>query len=507
MELLVHHYLVTIDKVFPLLDPVRIKEELHDFWKDQNSVSDPWLAQLYLMVALGCFAHPTSSFEGIDMDSTTIQNRCLDAAEACYGTTRSFMKRANYTDMRVLCMIAIAKMVDLIAESDVAWIFVGLIARIALGMQLHRDPGGFSNMPPRDAEARKRIWTTVQMLDLLTSIDVGHQMYGLPENSDTPAPANNIITSDDGTVDTSDPNNDTVYQLRLMVVYPIVCSIVNKVNGPYSQMPYTQVLKYDEMLRQALKQTQSSSGLIPHSRVDPSQPDWVYLQKTTVNNLLRRVLLALHQSHARDAKESSVYQKSHWTVLECSLAILRHQRELFENPQLAWATEVFRSDFRTAMIHVTLGIRNNHFADKPDPRCTLSAKDLAWEALRGGFDMMMKSIYRSADNFKGYIGTAVGIGVLEALEKGMSVPEAIRHSAEKAFEQAEEQIRIHRPQIDPSLSGLTLEPDLDGVDSAFLGSAGLSPFLWDNNLDPALFDGSLGTDLFVSGYVNRLTID
>jgi hypothetical protein len=518
VETLVDRYLVTVDKLFPLLDPIGIKDELQDFWRDPGSVSDEWLAQLYLILSLSCYSHPGSSLEDVDMGSATekfegenfMGETFMDAAESCY-STRSFMKRTKYTDIRVLCMIAIAKIIHLIPEADVAWNFVGLIARIAMGMQLHRDPTSFPNMPPRDAEARKRIWTTVQMLDLLTSIDVGHQMICLPENSDTPAPANNIFTSEDGTVDTLDPDNDTAFQLRLMVVFPTVCSIVNKVNGLYPQMPYREVLKYDEKIRDALRQTHLSSGAIPRSRLDPSLPDWVYLQKTTVNNLLRRVLLALHQSHARDAKESSVYQKSHWTILECSLAILRNQTELFENPRLAWATEFFRSDFRAAIIHLLLALRNKHFSDKPEPGTTRSAKDLAWETLKAGFEMMKCRVYHSVDHYKGFIGLAVGIGALEALEKGTPVPEAIRNAAEKAFADAEEQILKHRPQIDPSLSGLSLDPDVDSWDSG-MGSGTLSPpFLW-NDLDPTLFDptvfdGSFDFNAFVGGDVYWYCLD
>lgn len=513
---LVDHYLVTIDKLFPLLDPVGIKEELQNFWRNPESVSDEWLAQLYLMLSLSCYSHPGSSLEGVNEDSAALEERFegensmgerfMDAAESCY-STRPFMKKSKYTDIRVLCMIAIAKIIEIIPESDVAWNFVGLIARLAIGMQLHRDPASFPNMPPPDAEARKRIWTTVQMLDLLTSIDVGHQMFCLPENSDMPAPAHNIFTSEDGTVDPMGANNNKVFQLRLMVIFHTICPIVNKVNGPHPQMPYREVLKYDEKIREALRQTHSSSGLIPHSRLDASLPDWVYLQKTTVNNLLRRVLLALHQSHARDAKESSVYQKSHWTILECSLAILRNQRELFENPRLAWATEFFISDFRIAMLHVTLALRNKHFSDKPEPGTTRSAKDLAWDALRGAFEIMKCNVHRSVDHYKGFIGIAVGIGVLEALEKGTPVPQAIRNAAEQAFAVAAEQIQKHRPQIDPSLSGLSLDPDIDSWDSGFMDGDSVSPpFLW-NNLDPTLFDpsvfdGSFDFKAFVGGDVH-----
>jgi len=493
-EALVSHYLVTIDKLYPLLDPVRIKQELQEFWNDPGSVSDAWLAQLYMILALSCYSKPVSLFEGVDDTPSALLERCLEAAEACYTTRSAYFKRTNYTDLRILCMIVIAKMVDVLPEPDTVWTFVGLVVRMAMAMHLNRNPADFPNMPPRDAEARKRLWTTIQMMDLVTSIDSGKQIFCLPENSDTPPPANNIIVADDGTVDTSDPNNDTVYQLRLMVAFPTMCSIVNKVNGPDPTMPYSQVLKYDEMLREALKQTESPSGMIPQGRFDASKLDWVYLQKTTVNNLLRRVLLALHQSHARYARESSFFQKSHWTILECSLALLRHQRDLFENPQLAWVNNFFISDFRLAKIHVSLGIRNKHFSDKPEAGSTMSAKDLAWQALRGTYEICKSLSTSTIDCLKSFVGMSVGMGVLEVIDAGTSsasIPDVIRRSAERALEYVQEQLTLQRPQIDPSLADAALngaDLDLDSLDSGFPDSAMLSPF-FSNPFDPALFEG------------------
>jgi len=495
VDMLTDHYFLAVDKLFPLLDTLTFKEELESFWNEPDSVSDAWLAQLYLILALSCYSSPASSLEGIPGGPAAFAKRCIDAAEVTF-STRSFMKRTDLTDIRVLCLIAICKMSDLTPESDNVWTFVGLVTRLGMAMYLHRDPGGFPTMPPREAEARKRIWMMIQVLDLFTSIDAGMQMSCLPEFSDVSAPASNISSTNDGSVDTLDPSNENVYQLRLMAAFPTLCTIVNKVNGPFPQMPYSEVLEYDGMLREALRQTQSATGQIPHNCLNDSQPDWVYLQKTTVNNLLRRVLLALHQSHARDAQESAAYQKSHWTILECALAILRHQRELFDNPHLAWAAEFFKSDFRVAMIHVSLGLRNNYFSDKPEPGATVSAKEVAWDTLRSSFEITRAYIHHSLDHFKDYMGMAVMIGVLESLGSDTPIPEVIRNASEKAFRVVEEQIRLHRPLYDIQISA----QDYDGLESMAFASAGMSPYFL-NFLDPALFDGSHDGDNFVSVHV------
>ena len=65
MDLLTDHYLLTVDRLFPLLDRFALKEELEVFWKDPDSVSDSWLIQPYLILALSCFSTPALSFEGI----------------------------------------------------------------------------------------------------------------------------------------------------------------------------------------------------------------------------------------------------------------------------------------------------------------------------------------------------------------------------------------------------------------------------------------------------------
>jgi len=485
VDALIDHYLLTVDRLFPLLDEFTLKEELKDFWRDPDSVSDSWLTQLYLILALSCFSKPALPFEGIPGGPTAIAERCIDAAEVTF-STRSFMKRSNLTDIRVLCLITLCKMSDIIPESDSVWSFVGLVARLGMAMYLHRDPGGFSTMPSREAEARKRIWTTIQIFDLFTSIDAGMQISCLPDFSDVLVPASNTSPTDDGDIDLSNGNE---YQLRLMATFPTLCKIVNKVNGPSPQMLYSNVLTFDEKLRKALRQTQSPTGQVPH---DP-QPDWVYLQKTTVNNLLRRVLLALHQSYARDAQESTAYQKSHWAILECALAILRHQREIFDNSRLAWALEFFKSDFRVAMIHVSLGLRNNYFSDRPEPGSIVSAKELAWDTLRSSFEIARAYIHHSLDHFKDYMGMAVMIGVLESLGSGTPISEVIQNASENAFRVVEEQIQFHRPPYDTPV----IAQDVDGLEPMVFANSGMSPYIL-NSLDPALFDGNYDENNFVS---------
>jgi hypothetical protein len=59
------------------------------------------------------------------------------------------------------------------------------------------------------------------------------QMSCLPEFSDVSLPASNIPLTSDDNVNTLDPTNENVYQLRLMTIFPTLCKIINKVNGPF----------------------------------------------------------------------------------------------------------------------------------------------------------------------------------------------------------------------------------------------------------------------------------
>ena len=289
VEALVNCYLVTFDKLFPLLDPPAFQREVAEFYQNPSGVRNEWLAQLYMVLALACYASPACSLESYPGGIEGLSGQLLNGAEAAFTQTSFLLNPCHrqFTTTRVLCMIAIAKQLDIMThnDSDTCWQYMGLVVRLAMGLWLHRSPDSFDTMPFAESQERKRIWITVAQLDLFTSIAAGMQTQCQPEDCNTPAPSKSDEDIDD---------TEVVYQKKLAQILPILSGIINKLNSPQSEMEYDEVLRLDSQLRGLLHSVE-----LPEMMGSGTPANWMQLQATTLSNMIRRVRLAVHQPWAR----------------------------------------------------------------------------------------------------------------------------------------------------------------------------------------------------------------
>jgi Fungal specific transcription factor domain len=483
VETLVEHYLITFDRLFPLFHGPTLQAEITKFYANPDSVSNSWLAQLYMILALTCYASPSCSFDNYSGGHIGLSDRLMNGAEATFTQTAFLLRpdHGSFTTIRVLCLIAIAKHMDIVTrhDSDSCWQYMGLVVRSAMSLWLHRNPDIFTTMPRLEAQMRKRIWATVQLLDLVSSIDSGMQIQCRPEDFDTSAPSDADADASAG----FERGPETFYQGLLIDALPALSRTINKMNGPFPDMEYSEVIKLDTTLRDILHAVEDSQFL---NTANPKDAEWIHLQQTTLSNLIRRVLLAVHQPWAKEASESPHYQTSHWTVLQCALAILRHHHFLCDDPRLEWASELVLEDFKLAFIHVCLGLRRKHFSDKLEPGQSKSAKELAWEALRFSFENIKNNFHRSSDQFKAFMGTTNMIAVLEAMDTDTPAIEACQKATAQAFDIAEERLRS-RSSAAPSEN--TAESSMDWSSSASATGSngyGRSPLIYSGIIDPQL---------------------
>jgi hypothetical protein len=141
VECFVDNYILTFEGTHRLLHIPTFKTELARFWESPEGTEDGWIAQLFMILALG-YPH------GRREESTSLVDMFLDGAEA-YLSRTPFLHKPSITTLRTMCMMAIAKNIDIVSidDSDARWSFVGLILRLAMVAGLHRDPGYFDGMP------------------------------------------------------------------------------------------------------------------------------------------------------------------------------------------------------------------------------------------------------------------------------------------------------------------------------------------------------------------------
>ncbi|PHH65707.1 hypothetical protein CDD81_1793 [Ophiocordyceps australis] len=313
-------YKELLDVVNPILDLPAFAEEIERYWAEPNSFSLCWLAQLCMVMGLGCFT---------TADEPPAATELMMAAEACLMQT-PFMFRPTLMSLRALALMAVAKLVCNATcwSVDSAWTLMGLLVRVAFifGLPQERGDNDEELRDPAERDARRRLWLTILYLDVKVSMCTGMPPLTRPDEvgalSCILPPAGIDLTQghdQHGRCQAADarwamsvPDNLHVVLYRSL---PTVLAVLAQINLKKDPISYADVLRYNSQLRDLMAQAQRACA--------------ADLQRITVDIFLRRCLMVLHRPFALHPEGPVLYPESYWSSLECSLALLVHYRELW----------------------------------------------------------------------------------------------------------------------------------------------------------------------------------
>lgn len=350
-------YLDTIQKAYGILPLPMFTSEVDSFWEQPSSVNDSWLAQFFAVLALGCQA---LSYQDPEQTIHALQaSQLLEAAELMLRKT-SFLFRPNLITIRVLCLMTVAKQTGagLCYESDASWPLMGLLVRLAMGIGLHSESTILQNHnSPVDIDACRSLWTIILYLEVRQSMTSGMPLLLSREDFTTLPPCNHRNHPNN---ENNDPiaerdlaeNNGMGMNVLLYHSFGTLARILKQAQSEVAPIRYDQARHYNSQIR----------GLMERSRI--TMPQCPHLQWVAFDILFRRALLILHRRFAHQPCAPTRYSESYWTSLECSLAVLAHQRELTDSKN-QWFAGLFRQDFFTAAI--TLSLHLTHTSPSLEP--------------------------------------------------------------------------------------------------------------------------------------------
>ncbi|KAF2427390.1 hypothetical protein EJ08DRAFT_699617 [Tothia fuscella] len=424
-EQLIDSYSNTFDRSFPLLDPDDFRAELTNFWVRPDTVSDAWLSQLYMILALGCYSSPNISFQDVVGGASGLAERFIDGAEMNFMARNHFMTKPDLTSLRVLCLLCIGKQMDMITldDSDGAWVFMGFVMRIGMSMCLHIGPAAFDAMPKKEAMARRRIWNTMILLESTTALDSGMPLFMRPDDYDSSSLPQTAPQSRD-----SKPGNEAVvasalngeyYQNLLAEVAPVSAYIINKANSTSPRFGREKIQEYDQKIRHLLRKAEFC----------------ITTQKTVIEVVLHRCLLAMHQSCSINPDNHCIDpEQCRWTSHESALGLLKLQNILLENKTSSWLGDFFIRDFGVAGLNVCVGLRNKTF---DDTQVGSHSKSVAKELLYHVPVHIQANLHRSRHYFKMFKAYTGIVAALEALDTGHSIRDALYEAGLQIIETVE----------------------------------------------------------------------
>lgn len=333
-ESFIECYLTVVEPPHQILHAPSFKEEVQAFWNRPSAVKNGWLAEYFAVLALGAQVYNESTPHQVEAFSI-LPDQLFGAAQAFLKRT-AFMVQPTLASIRTLCLLVIYRQMKSLfcVESDALWPITGMIVRLAIAMGLHStDP----NEDSPDNDIRSALWAAVMFLDLRQSLASGMPfMPPLPEMSVKPLSrthnaSNNTLPRFRG-YDCGVMRAQGMYPVVVHIhqSLPIILGALDLSTSGQIFSTYDSVVAYDEKIRQLLKQAHrlyisSANASQSSARFSCGRFQW-----SMANVFFRRVLLALHSRPCQEPQSYLRYPVSYWSSLECSLALLSEQQNLWE---------------------------------------------------------------------------------------------------------------------------------------------------------------------------------
>jgi hypothetical protein len=248
----------------------------------------------------------------------------------------------NMDVIQVSALLLLARQIDRVG-TNLIWISADFPLRIAISEGYHEELSiHFPDIPPFEAEMRRKLWATILELSLQSSLDTGMPPSiscdgfdcGPPENVDD----NELDAMMEPRTALNPAERFTQSTAQIMLVHTVrlrlkILQSLTTFENPFSYQNTLKLsLEVEAMCRPHLALIQSCLSIPSPAGTEPTQ-----FQVKLLDTLARRFILALHEPFATLAKTNMSYYYSKKVVAECAYQILSYPLPPFK--QLPMPTE------------------------------------------------------------------------------------------------------------------------------------------------------------------------
>ncbi|XHG06286.1 hypothetical protein AWENTII_009491 [Aspergillus wentii] len=468
---LVDIYLRTIEGIHRILHIPTFRQDYEAVWVSETTPDMAFIIQLKLVLSIGAvmyddrFSLRTSAIRWIYEAQTWISQP-------------EFKSRLNVQFLQTSILLLFAR--EFVGvEGGLSWVSAGNVMRTAVYMGLHRDPLYFPKSTTFVAEMRRRVWNTVLEINLQTSMNSGGPPLFSLDDFDTQPPGNfddEQIMAEDPTPQPDGSFTQMSIALALRKMFPVRLAIAKALNGIGVSSAYNETLRLDSELRRLYKaicrmiQQYSSGG-----GNSPSQ-----FQIRTLDYLVRRYFLALHEPFFAPATHETAYAFSRKVVVDTSLKMWCAVYP--SSPIMAAASQTeflpAHSDYLTRLAFCGSGL----FRTISAQACLLIAAELRAQlqeedslgpvplrrdllsVLDDGRKWALRSIEVGQVNVKGYLFLSVICEQVGGLMRGLpesQFPELLTKAAEDVLERC---VSILEDRVSQGKGEEDIGIHLDGID-------------------------------------------
>ncbi|RCI11928.1 hypothetical protein L249_4210 [Ophiocordyceps polyrhachis-furcata BCC 54312] len=226
---------------------------------------------------------------------------------------RQSQKHRKLIHFQIACLLYLGKRVNTIKKKRF-WTGSGALVQDGVAVGLHREPSYMAGkISVYDQEMRRRIWATVQELDMQASFDHGLPTLLSQLHHDTNAPRN--VDDDDFDEDTTElpapkPQSEYTFasfQNLARQSLPLRLELSRLLTGPPSDVDYDQVILHTNGLTHEIDALPSWDVIDTDKAESRGKPLMAY---TLLHVQLRQYMMPLHQPYLKLRRQNSKYQYS-----------------------------------------------------------------------------------------------------------------------------------------------------------------------------------------------------
>ncbi|PFH62298.1 hypothetical protein XA68_14158 [Ophiocordyceps unilateralis] len=430
-DALVSVYLDQFEQIHRVVHIPTFRADYADFWKaDAKQRPAAFTALVLSILAVANCVHTRDGLKPVGMtsDARHCAQRWIEACDAWL--VRQSQKHRKLIHFQIACLLYLGKRVNTIKKKRF-WTGAGALVQDGVAVGLHREPSHMAGkISVYNQEMRRRIWATIQELDMQASFDHGLPTLLSQLHYDTNPPHN--LDDDDFDYETtalppSKPPNEYTFasfQNLARQSLPLRLELSRLLTGPLSDMDYDQTILHTNALTHEIDALPSWDVGTDKTK-SRGNPLIAY---TLLHIQLRQYMIPLHQPYLKLRRQNSKYQYSEMIYYNAARDIILLHDKLYE--QGIRALNFLREDALTTAINLcsvtmlqprgstNMIMINSHHTLKLMEKCIAIKED---------------RLLRCGNNEPwGYSIMCAALGLLEA-HLGTKTPEAARSTSAERF--------------------------------------------------------------------------
>ncbi|EFR04195.1 C6 zinc finger domain-containing protein [Nannizzia gypsea CBS 118893] len=451
---LVYLYTHTFESVFRILHVPSFQREYQVYWNNPLDSSEVFMQKLLLVMTTGIsfYEEPENAVKAHQQALHSLASKWVYGAQEwlCH---KFEMSEVDLDVLQVSCLLSVARLTA-VEASELVWISAEFPLRIAISLQLHRDPHYiYPAIPVFEAEMRKRLWATVLEISTQLSLDSGMPPpissgdfdYQLPWNIDD----SQIDIHGDihASVDSLDNFTQTTIQILLMKTIRTRLKIARLINAFTPSRNYQDTLQLSSELTAAIRS--HSTALQSYISKRPN-----YFQIKVFHIFTRRFLLALHAPFAAKAKSDPSVYFSRQCVTETALVLLSdtHPPHTSQVPtsevshSRVLSCGVFRHMLWQASVIICVELVNGLQEDSFPMTHSLSHSKFQ-ETIEQSTEVFVQRLRAGDTNVEAYVLCSCALAQVKAIQEGKDVKNHVMKAAKSSLDFCYKTLEAHSGYI------------------------------------------------------------